>query len=102
MATRAAQKVIYHKELGPSPPMYLVDARMAVKLHPNEWSDTPWEKKTEKVAAMPAVKIPDEWRAMNAYERIALAADLGAKRFGLSAAKADEWIEAELAKRVHA
>lgn len=46
-----------------------------------------------------AVKIPDDWRALNGLQRIALARALGAPKSRLSAADADQWIGNELENR---
>lgn len=96
MATRSAVRTVYHIEHGPQS-MYLVDARSAVSRFPKEWSNTPWGKKGEK--AEPIVEIPDGWQDLKPSQRISLAVELGAKRVGLTGAKADELIEAEVERR---
>lgn len=99
MATRSAVKTVYHVKDGPTS-MYLIDASSAVARFPEEWSFTPWKKDGKK--AEPIVEIPSDWQDLKPSERIALAVQLGAKRIGLTAAKADDVIEAEVETRAAA
>lgn len=92
---KAATRVVYHKEDGPQA-MYHIDAAHALKFR-EEWSATPWSKNGDK--SEPIVEIPEGWAELSAHERIALAVNLGATRKGLTAAKADEVILAEVERR---
>lgn len=92
---KSAQRTIYHVEDGPKA-MYEIDARHALRF-PKEWSETPWGKDGGK--SVPIVEIPEGWQDGAASERIALAVRLGADRKGLTGAKADEAIEAEVEHR---
>jgi hypothetical protein len=96
MSIRSSTKIVHHIKDGPVE-MPLVDANSAVARFPNEWSHTPWGKRGEKT--VPIVEIPDGWQDLKPSERINLAVRLGAKRVGLTAAKADELIEAEVEHR---
>jgi|SRR6185312_8915534 len=93
--TKTATRTIYHIEDGPKA-LYHVDALHALKFK-DEWSATPWKKNGEK--SEPIVEIPEDWADQSAHERIALAVKLGADRKGLTAAKADEVILAEVEER---
>jgi hypothetical protein len=95
---KAATRTIYHKEQG-AVSMYHVDARHALRFK-DEWSETPWKKDGSK--AEPTIEIPEDWADQSAHERIALAVKLGAERRGLTAAKADEVILAEVEARADA
>ena len=57
----------------------------------------PWGKKGEKTVQI--VEIPDGWEDIKPSERISLAVALGAKRIGLTGAKADEVIATEVERR---
>lgn len=92
---KSALVTVYHIESGPQQ-MYEIDAGHALKFD-KEWSRTPWGKDGEKV--VPIVEIPDDWADSSSQQRIALAVKLGADRKGLTAAKADEIILAEVEKR---
>ena len=92
--------VAYHIQDGRHEFPYAIDARMAISQHPKEWSWTPWGKDGEKT--VPVADIPDDWQDMSALARINLAVQLGATRKGLTAAKADEVIQAEVDKRAEA
>lgn len=96
---RRATKTVYHIKDGESS-LYIVDAHAAVRNHPKEWSFTPWGKNGDRIA--PLVEIPADWQDMKPSERINLATRLGAKRPGLTSAKADDVIEAEVEKRAAA
>lgn len=96
MPIRSQVKTVHHVKDG-AVSMYLVDANSAVARFPKEWSHTPWGKDGDKT--VPIVEIPGGWQDMRPSERITLAVSLGAKRVGLTAAKADELIEAEVDKR---
>jgi len=90
--------VAYHKTDGAVTFPYAIDAHQAVSHHPDEWSKTPWLEDGEK--SVPTVEIPEGWEDMKPTDRINLAIRLtGAERKGLTAAKADEIIAAEAAKR---
>lgn len=93
----ATSKVAYHIEDGEVRFPYAIDANNAVGQHPKEWSFTPWGKDGSKLD--PVVDIPDGWQDLKPLERINLAASLGEVRKGLTAAKADEAIQAEVEKR---
>jgi hypothetical protein len=90
-----ALRTIYHKDTGPQQ-MYEIDARHALRFK-DEWSPTPWGKNGEKLE--PIVEIPSDWQDLTNQQRIALAVKLGAERKGLTAAKADEVIQAEVDRR---
>jgi len=92
---KAAQRTIYHVKNGPQA-MYHVDANHALRFK-DEWSATPWKKNGDK--AEPVVEIPEDWADQSSHQRIALAVQLGAERRGLTAAKADEVILAEVERR---
>jgi hypothetical protein len=94
---KSALRTVYHVEDGPAA-MYEVDARHALRFN-KEWSETPWSGTGEK--AIPIVEIPDDWQDLKSSERISLAVSLGAKRPGLTAAKADDVIAAEVERREH-
>ena len=96
MTIRSATKTVHHIEDGPKE-MLLVDANSAVARFPDEWSFTPWKKNGER--PKPIIDIPVEWQDLKPSERVALAVRLGAERRGLTAAKADELIDAEVDKR---
>jgi len=95
MVAKSALTTIYHKEDGPKQ-MYEIDARHALRFK-DEWSEAPWSKNGDK--SEPIVEIPSDWQDMTNQQRIALAVKLGAERKGLTAAKADEVIEAEVERR---
>lgn len=96
MTTKAATKIAYHVDDGPKE-MYNVDANSAVARFPDEWSHTPWSKDGKQ--AKPLVEIPADWQDERPLQRIALAVALGNERKGLTAAKADDIITAEVEKR---
>lgn len=96
---RRATKTVYHIKDGEFS-LYIVDAHTAVRNHPKEWSFTPWGRNGDRIA--PLVEIPADWQDMKPSERISLAVSLGAKRIGLTSAKADDVIEAEVEKRTAA
>ena len=93
----ATSAVAHHVKDGAVTFPYAVDARHAVSQHPDEWSWQPWGENGEKLA--PVVDIPSEWQDMKPMQRINLAVQLGAERKGLTAAKADEAIQAEVDRR---
>ncbi len=96
MAIKNAERTVYHIKDGPAR-MYLVDANSAVGRFPQEWSNTPWTSKGEKTA--PVIEISPDWQDLKPSERITLACRFGAKRPGLTSAKADELIQAEVDRR---
>ena len=94
-------KIAYHVTEGEHVFPYSIDAESAVGAHPNEWSFTPWSKDGKK--SEPIVEIPTDWQDMKPTERINLAIALtGSPRKGLTAAKADDIIAAEVDKRAAA
>lgn len=92
--TKSAQRTIYHKEQG-AVAMYHIDATHALKFK-DEWSETPWKGGEP---SDPVIEIPSDWQDLSANQRINLAIKLGAERKGLTGAKADEVIQAEVEKR---
>lgn len=101
MPTRNAMKNVYYVDKPDTPvAMYIVDANSAVQRFPKEWSFTPWSKTGD--TAVPIVEIPEGWEDLKPSERVTLAVKLGAKRMGLTSAKADEIIDAEQQKRAAA
>lgn len=92
---KSAVRTIYHVKDGPST-MYDIDTAHALKFK-DEWSPTPWAKNGEK--SEPTIEIPNDWADTSSQQRIALAVKLGADRKGLTAAKADEVILAEVERR---
>jgi hypothetical protein len=94
----ASAKVAYHVEDGAMTFPYAVDAHSAVSRFPNEWSFTPWSKDGGRTA--PVVEIPPDWQDQSPSSRIALALALsGEPRKGMTAAKADDIILAEVERR---
>lgn len=93
----STSKVAYHVKDGEHLFPYAVDANSAVASHPEEWSFTPWGKDGKKTASV--VEIPPDWQDLKPMQRISLAVSLGAERKGLTAAKADEVIQAEVDER---
>lgn len=87
----------YHIETGAFLFPYAIDAHSAVSRFPKEWSFTPWGKDGAPTAAV--IEIPADWEEMGPQKRIALAVQMGAERKGLTAAKADEVILAEVERR---
>lgn len=88
----------YHKEFGPTNFAYGVDAHSAVRQHPKEWSFTPWAEDGKPSA--PVVAIPLDWQDQTPSARINLALQIsGEPRKGMTAAKADEIILAEVERR---
>lgn len=92
---KSAFVTVYHVEDGPKQ-MYPIDASHALQFK-HEWSATPWGKDGEK--SVPIVEIDSDWQDLSNQQRIALAVKLGAERKGLTAAKADEVIQAEVDRR---
>lgn len=90
----------YHVKDGAQVFPYAIDAHSAVARFPKEWSMTPWSDNGEQSA--PIVEIPDGWQDLKPLQRINIAVQLGADRKGLTAAKADEVIEAEAEARAEA
>jgi hypothetical protein len=97
MVARSAVKTVHHIKDG-AVTIPIIDANSAVARFPKEWSFTPWGKDGARVE----VEIPDGWQDLKASDRISLAVRLGAKRPGLTSAKADDLIEAEAEKRAAA
>jgi hypothetical protein len=94
----ATAKVAYHVEDGAMTFPYAVDAHSAVARFPKEWSFTPWAGDGSKSA--PVVEIPGDWQDQSPSSRIALALALsGEPRKGMTAAKADDIILAEVERR---
>lgn len=92
---QSAMRTIYHKQNGPAT-MFKIDAAHALTFK-DEWSTTPWGRDGNKEPA--TVDIPPDWQDGKPLERINLAVQLGAERKGLTAAKADDFIQAEVEKR---
>lgn len=90
----------YHVENGPQVFPYAIDAHSAVSRFPDEWSFTAWASDGSK--SVPVVEIDPDWQDGKPSERIALAIKLGSERKGLTSAKADEVIEAEVERRATA
>lgn len=90
--------VAYHIKDGATVFNYAVDAHSAVSRFPEEWSFTPWSSDGKKSA--PLIAIPEDWQEQSTAARINLAMALsGEPRKGMTAAKADDIILAEVERR---
>src|ERR1019366_4874736 len=89
---KSAVRTIYHANDG-AVSMYEIDARHALRFK-DQWSETPWAQ--DGKPAKPVIEISSEWQDLKPSERIALAMRFGHERKGMTAAKADEIIAAEV------
>jgi hypothetical protein len=94
--SKSAVRTIYHVEDGPQS-MYEIDARHALRFK-DQWSETPFAQDGKPAA--PVIEISSEWQDLKPSERIALAMKFGHERKGMTAAKADEVIFAEVERRL--